>query len=1118
MEKTLYDAFEMLQELSAASAGVSSEFCGKPLTELENMADLYGKKAEKCGRLYQVATSNYGEKYGTPPALNIPMDEGHIKEALAFINNPTLLGQLSTPPAKGLSSILVKKVKEEEYVRFCQGARSLQLYYIGQKNEINAYASARYAVLPVTIDSFLQGSKLALSNVQENDDAWKSYPISRKERDDSIYIGDIEAPLEALDGLDMLQHAGYTSYVGSDAWLKVPFAYQGGNPFSLFVEYTGGRDEGNGVCAAVLRSIIYQVLRGMPPYLYQILYIDPAKGAAALGEIQSKLSSAVDGNAYRLEERLYHNRYRLLSVANTTESANEILKKLDGDIGTIHSLRGSMSVSDYNATRIDEQGEIADDQGGVILKTFVIFENVHGRLNDAMVQVLEKIIDCAEDCGLTLIVTSNHTDREALDDYEKCLLAKNMDHLNISEHGDGVSLKESSVGRNGSQMRYFNFKTFVPQMQHNAFLDSVSTYFRPNIQVETAVEKRIDIDAQWGGYVSDTEIEIPIGVNSRNQITTIKLGNSENAHALLSGMTGCGKSSFIHTVINGIIMRYSPDDINIWLSDYKLVEFKRYMTNTPPHIKYVGSARSMEYTFSFIDKIYAEYERRLSFLGSISSLTEYRSKYGSFSLPRIIIIVDEFHVMSNHCKADPDYKEKLGSLLKEARGVGITFFFADQTCAVGLEGLPPDGKLQLGCRMSMRQDEISEYNAVFNISNAKEVIPPQAVYEIVTKRLRKQKDAWGVEETTSYYDHNKTLFTSPAVRDAIALKSIETYGPCQDPEFVVEAERELADWEQINASVNIDAPQGETPLFLGVPTKGGEAISARIKTNFDENLISIGPDDGMQSSLLVSMVESIQMTQDADIYIFASAFDSLYSFLEPWLREKSGDSRFKLVTDEEDICKTIISLHQTMEQRRKQREFKKIYVFWIGMADLYQNFSYYPVARPKSQDKPTGNVMSDVKQQAKMLDDMLSWFDDGESDESSSDPFALPGEAQQEASKEESWLYNASTDIEDLMKEGARRAIHQFVFYPSFSTVRLVSGIKLDRFKHRIANQISNDDAPDVLGASKFNKTIEGKPLPTDVAVYSDRINGVQFMPFYGEPEAKKREIPLNRKKELRNE
>ncbi len=1104
MEKSLYDAFESLQEVSIACAGTSTEFRGKSQAELIELAVTYGQKAEKCGRLYHVATSNYGERFGIPSAQNEVIDEGSIQKALSFINNPNLLGQLSSPPAKGLASVLVKKVREDDYVQFCQSAKVLQLYYTGKKNEIHSYISACYDSLPRNINTFLHGSKRAVVNDLTSEDAWSTYPISAKERLDSIYIGDIETPLEALDGFEELKSAGYTTYVGADPWLKVPFSYHGNRPFSLFVEYVGRREDGDGTCAAVIRSVIYQVLRGMPPYMYQILYIDPSKGGATLGEIQSKLLSAVDGNAYRLEERLYHSRYRLLSVANTTESANEMLKKLDNDIGVVHSLRGSKTVSEYNALKINDRGEIADDQGGVILKTFVIFENVHGRLTDAAVQVLEKIIDCSEDCGITLIVTSNHTDRDTLDEYEKGLLAKNMDHLEISEHGDGISVKDDSLGYIGTQLRYFNFKAYKPQIQHDAFLESTSTYFRPNIQVETAIEKRIDIDEEWGKFVSDSAIEIPIGVNSRNQITTIKLGDSENAHALLSGMTGCGKSSFMHTIINGILMRYRPDDVNIWLSDYKLVEFKRYMTNTPPHIKYIGSARSMEYTFSFIDKIYSEYERRLSFLGSISSLVEYREKNGSFSFPRLIIIIDEFHVMSNHCKADPDYKTKLEELLKEARGTGITFFFADQTCAVGLGGLTDAGKLQLGCRMSMRQEDMSEYNAVFNISNAKEVVPQQAVYEIVTKRSRKQKDAWGVEETVSYYDHNKTLFTSPAMRDAIALKSIETYGPCQNPEYVVEAERELADWQQIQSNANVGDYHGQTSLFLGIPTKGGEALSAQLKTNFDENIVSIVPNDAMQSSLFVSMVESIRISQEADIYVFASEFDALYMFLEPWLREQCVNATFHLITDEEDICKTIISLHTTMEQRRKQRDFKKVFVFWVGLADLYQNFSYYPTTHPMGQPRQIPRATSNVQQQAKMLDDMLSWFGDAGTEEVKSDPFSLLGEQTSEESGEESWLYNASADIEELMKEGPRRAIHQLVFYPSFSTTKHVSNIKLDRFKHRIANQISNDDAADVLGGSKFNKTIEGRALPADVAVYSDRINGVQFMPYYGVPEAKK--------------
>ena len=46
-----------------------------------------------------------------------------------------------------------------------------------------------------------------------------------------------------------------------------------------------------------------------------------------------------------------------------------------------------------------------------------------------------------------------------------------------------------------------------------------------------------------------------------------------NAHGLICGGTGSGKSSLLHMLISSIVMNYTPEDVEIWLSDYKITEF-----------------------------------------------------------------------------------------------------------------------------------------------------------------------------------------------------------------------------------------------------------------------------------------------------------------------------------------------------------------------------------------------------------------------------------------------------------------------------------------------------------------------------------------------------------------
>jgi len=50
----------------------------------------------------------------------------------------------------------------------------------------------------------------------------------------------------------------------------------------------------------------------------------------------------------------------------------------------------------------------------------------------------------------------------------------------------------------------------------------------------------------------------------------------EAEHSLIAGATGCGKSTFLHSIMQAFLMQYSPADGKLVLLDPKVVELKRY--------------------------------------------------------------------------------------------------------------------------------------------------------------------------------------------------------------------------------------------------------------------------------------------------------------------------------------------------------------------------------------------------------------------------------------------------------------------------------------------------------------------------------------------------------------
>ena len=72
-------------------------------------------------------------------------------------------------------------------------------------------------------------------------------------------------------------------------------------------------------------------------------------------------------------------------------------------------------------------------------------------------------------------------------------------------------------------------------------------------------------------------IRIPIGIHGANEVQYLTLGAGGSHHALIAGVAGSGKSSLLHTIILGALTQYMPDELRIYLVDFKRgVEFKIY--------------------------------------------------------------------------------------------------------------------------------------------------------------------------------------------------------------------------------------------------------------------------------------------------------------------------------------------------------------------------------------------------------------------------------------------------------------------------------------------------------------------------------------------------------------
>src|SRR5690606_7443355 len=151
-------------------------------------------------------------------------------------------------------------------------------------------------------------------------------------------------------------------------------------------------------------------------------------------------------------------------------------------------------------------------------------------------------------------------------------------------------------------------------------------------------------DSWWTGE-SRSETDIPLGKAGALRKQHLALGHGTSQHVLIAGRTGSGKSTLMHAMIANLALVYSPDEIDLYLIDFKKgVEFKTYATHQLPHAGVVAIESEREFGVSVLQRLDAELKLRADRFrdAGVQDIQGYRNAPGTPPLPRVLLIVDEF--------------------------------------------------------------------------------------------------------------------------------------------------------------------------------------------------------------------------------------------------------------------------------------------------------------------------------------------------------------------------------------------------------------------------------------------------------------------------------------------
>ncbi|MFP6197091.1 FtsK/SpoIIIE domain-containing protein [Helicobacter pylori] len=265
------------------------------------------------------------------------------------------------------------------------------------------------------------------------------------------------------------------------------------------------------------------------------------------------------------------------------------------------------------------------------------------------------------------------------------------------------------------------------QPQHmQDFADKIKAYYEKKKVVKSEL-KALQKDEKFWTKSSQHEVSVPVGWDINHKEVCFEIGNAQN-HTLICDHSGSGKSNFLHVLIQNLAFYYAPDEVQLFLLDYKEgVEFNAYTNPSPlEHARLVSVASSVGFGMSFLSWLCKEMQERANLFKqfNVKDLSDYRKHE---KMPRLIVVIDEFQVLfsDNSSKGKESVEQSLNTLLKKGRSYGVHLVLATQTMR-GTD-INPSFKAQIANRIALPMDA-DDSTKILDDDVACELVRPEGIF------------------------------------------------------------------------------------------------------------------------------------------------------------------------------------------------------------------------------------------------------------------------------------------------------------------------------------------------------------------------------------------------------
>ncbi|WP_187870670.1 FtsK/SpoIIIE domain-containing protein [Helicobacter pylori] len=277
------------------------------------------------------------------------------------------------------------------------------------------------------------------------------------------------------------------------------------------------------------------------------------------------------------------------------------------------------------------------------------------------------------------------------------------------------------------RFKYLNVEVINDQgikSQHmQDFADKIKAYYKQKKEVKREL-KDLQKDEKFWTESSQYEVSVPVGWDINHTEVCFKIGKEQN-HTLICDHSGSGKSNFLHVLIQNLAFYYAPNEVQLFLLDYKEgVEFNAYTDpNILEHARLVSVASSVGYGMSFLSWLCKEMQKRGELFKQfkVKDLSDYRKHE---KMARLIVVVDEFQVLFSD-KSKGSVERSLNTLLKKGRSYGVHLVLATQTMR-GTD-INPSFKAQIANRIALPMDA-EDSAKILDDDAACEIQKPEGIF------------------------------------------------------------------------------------------------------------------------------------------------------------------------------------------------------------------------------------------------------------------------------------------------------------------------------------------------------------------------------------------------------